>query len=103
MDYAENNKNCSCWYQVNEVKAAKEKLIEDRRSRLDMKLERAAAKRSLYLKQIMKKAHDEEEKLKEIAFINEMEARNKRHDLMLIRQEKEDRLQVPTIHFQTFP
>ncbi|KAK3924987.1 S phase cyclin A-associated protein in the endoplasmic reticulum [Frankliniella fusca] len=79
--------------KVGEVKAAQEQLTEDRRLRLENKLKRAEENRNLHLKSIKRKAHDEEEKLKEIAFINELEAQNKRHDFLALRQEQEERLQ----------
>ncbi|RZF44184.1 hypothetical protein LSTR_LSTR003824 [Laodelphax striatellus] len=79
--------------KVGEVKAAQLQLTENRRARLEDKLKRAEEKRNLHLSSIRRKAHDEEEKLREIAFINELEAQNKRHDFMALCQEQEERLQ----------
>lgn len=79
--------------KVKEVKAAQDELALQRKKRLDLKLKKAEEKRKMYLNIIKRKAHDEEEKLKEIAFINELEAQNRRHDSLALRQEHEERLQ----------
>jgi hypothetical protein len=75
--------------RVEQVKEAREKLTEDRRTKMEEKLQRATENRENYLKNKIKKAHDEEEKLKEIAFIKNLEMQNKRMDFIESCKEQE--------------
>lgn len=81
-------------FQVGERKMLQSQIIDEKRINIDKKLKRAEENRKLHLQQIQRKAHDEEEKLREIAFINELEAQNRRHDILTLWQEQEDRLQT---------
>lgn len=59
---------------------------------MEKKLQRATENREIILKNKIKKAHDEEEKLREIAFIKTIEQQNKRLELIEIHREQEGRL-----------
>ncbi|XP_050401321.1 S phase cyclin A-associated protein in the endoplasmic reticulum-like [Patella vulgata] len=78
--------------KVEEVRAWKEELMKQRKDTMERKLQRAEEKRQCQLRLKSKKAHDEEAKANEIAFINSLEAQNKRHDILSKHQESEARL-----------
>ncbi|KFM76797.1 S phase cyclin A-associated protein in the endoplasmic reticulum, partial [Stegodyphus mimosarum] len=75
-----------------EMKALAEQRQEKQRILMEQKLQRAEEKRKKQLQMIIRKAHDEEEKVNEIAFINTLEAQNKRHDLISKEKDHEARL-----------
>ncbi|XP_075894162.1 S phase cyclin A-associated protein in the endoplasmic reticulum isoform X3 [Nelusetta ayraudi] len=75
-----------------EVRKWKEELLEQRRRMMEEKLLHAEFKRELLLQAIVKKAQEEEAKVNEIAFINTLEAQNKRHDALAKLNEYEQRL-----------
>uniref|UniRef100_A0A8C2PI74 S phase cyclin A-associated protein in the endoplasmic reticulum N-terminal domain-containing protein n=1 Tax=Capra hircus TaxID=9925 RepID=A0A8C2PI74_CAPHI len=75
-----------------EVRKWKEGLLDQRRRMMEEKLLHAEFKREVQLQAIVKKAQEEEAKVNEIAFINTLEAQNKRHDVLSKLKEYEQRL-----------
>ncbi|XP_045429396.1 S phase cyclin A-associated protein in the endoplasmic reticulum isoform X3 [Pipistrellus kuhlii] len=75
-----------------DVRKWKDELLDQRRRMMEEKLLHAEFKRELQLQAIVKKAQEEEAKVNEIAFINTLEAQNKRHDVLSKLKEYEQRL-----------
>jgi len=68
--------------KIEEVIEQRDRLVDERKGMIEHKLKKAEEKRIQHIEGIRKKAHKEEEKLKEIAFINELQAQNTRMDMM---------------------
>lgn len=68
------------------MQAAKQHNNRLKRDKIQLKLKRADEIRHRLLEEKKRKAHDEEEKGKEIAFIVAIEAQNKRHDYLMQKQ-----------------
>uniref|UniRef100_A0A8C4NJQ5 S-phase cyclin A associated protein in the ER n=1 Tax=Eptatretus burgeri TaxID=7764 RepID=A0A8C4NJQ5_EPTBU len=78
--------------RVKEVNKWKEELLEQKRRMIEEKQLRAEYKRELQIQAIVKKAQEEDAKVNEIAFINTLEAQNRRHDALCKLREYEVRL-----------
>ncbi|XP_076067505.1 SCAPER domain-containing protein short spindle 3 isoform X2 [Oratosquilla oratoria] len=89
---AKTDKLKDLFKRIEEVRQDKERLQDEKRDLLRRKMQRAEEKRKRHLQDIINKAHDEENKAKEIAFINGLEAQNKWHDIMQQHQSLESRL-----------
>jgi len=72
--------------RIQEVIRQKEALLREQKDLLADRMQRAEEKRRLYLDGIRKKAHMEEAKLKEIAFINSLSLQNSRIDQLAQNQ-----------------
>ncbi|XP_063955862.1 S phase cyclin A-associated protein in the endoplasmic reticulum-like isoform X2 [Lytechinus pictus] len=88
---AKSNRLTSLHEKVEEVVEWKDELIRQKKKLLEEKQKRAEDKRLMQLQAVIRKAQDEEAKANEIAFINSLEAQNKKHDIMARHQGHEAR------------
>lgn len=72
--------------RIEEVISYKESLIFERKELMHNRMAKAEAKRQEHIEGIRKKAREEDAKLKEIAFINELNEQNARIDLLTHNQ-----------------
>ncbi|XP_077867715.1 S phase cyclin A-associated protein in the endoplasmic reticulum-like [Saccoglossus kowalevskii] len=79
--------------RINEVRAWKNVIHQQQKKEMEDKLHKAEEKRTLQLQAVIKKAQEEEAKVNEIAFINTLEAQNKRHEILTRYELNEARLQ----------
>ena len=77
----------------------RDRLVDERKMMIEKKLKKAEEKRIQHIEGIRRKAHEEEEKLKEIAFINELQAQNTRID-MITQVCKETALESTFVFFR---
>ena len=77
--------------RIEEVIAYKESLICERKDLMRNKMAKAEAKRQEHIEGIRKKAREEDAKLKEIAFINELNEQNARIDLLTHNQTADEK------------
>ena len=82
--------------KVEEVRIWKNELMEDKRRALENKLKAAEQRRKDQLLEIVRKAHDEEAKGSEIAFINNIEAESRKQEMQAKYQLWKQRLQEIT-------
>ena len=68
-------------FKIQEVRRWKNEILSQRKSAYELKLTQAEDKRKEHLRNIVKKAHEEENKVNEIAFIMTLEAQNKRAEM----------------------
>lgn len=79
--------------KVEEIKAQKEEQQMQLRLSMEMRLQRAGEKRQEQINKIVRKAHDEDEKVSEILFINSLEADTKKHEIFSKEKVYESRMQ----------
>ena len=79
--------------RIEEVIAQKEAMINERKELIENKMAKAEAKRQEYIDSIKKKAREEEAKLKEIAFINNLNEQNARIDMLAQNQTTDEKVE----------
>ena len=85
--------------RIEEVIAHREFLLGQRRDMIVKKMAKAEAKRQEYIDGIRKKAGEEETKVKEIAFINELSAQNTMIDMLAQNQAADEKAEERLAEF----